>query len=52
MNANSQTAIIENQLSKVILDAAFRVHTKTRPGLLETVYTALLAFFAFFASFA
>lgn len=43
MNANSQTNLTENQLSKVILDAAFRVHTKTGPGLLETVYEVLLA---------
>jgi GxxExxY protein len=34
----------ENQLSKIILDAAFRVHTNTGPGLLESVYEALLAY--------
>ena len=33
----------ENELSKVILDAAFKVHTKTGPGLLETVYEVALA---------
>ena len=33
----------ENQLSKIILDAAFKVHTKTGPGLLESVYEVLLA---------
>lgn len=33
----------ENQLSKMILDAAFKVHTKTGPGLLETVYEVTLA---------
>ena len=33
----------ENELSKVILDAAFKVHTKTGPGLLETVYEVTLA---------
>ena len=43
MNANSQTNYTENELSKIILDAAFRVHTKTGPGLLETVYEVLLA---------
>jgi GxxExxY protein len=43
MNSNSQTTLTENQLSKVVLDAAFRVHTKTGPGLLETVYEVLLA---------
>ena len=34
MNANSQTSHTENQLSKIILDAAFKVHTKSGPGLL------------------
>lgn len=43
MNTNSQGTYTENQLSKIILDAAFRVHTKTGPGLLETVYEVLLA---------
>ena len=33
----------ENQISKIILDAAFKVHTKTGPGLLETVYEVILA---------
>lgn len=33
----------ENELSKLILDAAFKVHTKTGPGLLETVYEVALA---------
>lgn len=33
----------ENALSKMILDAAFRVHTRTGPGLFESVYEALLA---------
>ncbi|HTJ00176.1 MAG TPA: GxxExxY protein [Dongiaceae bacterium] len=32
----------ENQLSKIILDAAFKVHTKTGPGLLETVCEVIL----------
>jgi GxxExxY protein len=43
MNTNSQGIYTENQLSKIILDAAFRVHTKTGPGLLESVYEVLLA---------
>ena len=33
----------ENQLSKLVLDAAFAIHTKTGPGLLESVYEAILA---------
>ena len=43
MNANSQANHTENQLSKFILDAAFRMHTKNGPGLLETVYEVILA---------
>ena len=44
MNPNSPAQYTENQLSKIILDAAFRVHTKTGPGLLETVYEVVLAY--------
>jgi GxxExxY protein len=43
MNTNSQPSNTENQLSKIILDAAFKVHTKSGPGLLETVYEVVLA---------
>ncbi len=39
----NQPSLTENQLSKIILDAAFKVHTKTGPGLLETVYEVTLA---------
>ena len=39
----SNTSLSENQLSKIILDAAFKVHTRTGPGLLETVYEVVLA---------
>ncbi|HTL59108.1 MAG TPA: GxxExxY protein [Candidatus Limnocylindrales bacterium] len=44
MNVNSKSSYTENQLSRIILDAAFRVHTRTGPGLLETVYEAILAY--------
>src|SRR5882672_1692329 len=40
---NQNSPLTENQLSKAILDAAFKVHSKTGPGLLETVYEVLLA---------
>lgn len=30
-------SLTENELSKIILDAAFKVHTRTGPGLLESV---------------
>lgn len=34
----------ENELSRIILDAAFRVHTALGPGLLESAYEACLAY--------
>lgn len=33
----------ENEIAKIILDAAFVVHTKLGPGLLESVYEVVLA---------
>ena len=37
MDTKSQNSYTENQLSKIILDAAFKVHTKTGPGLLKII---------------
>jgi GxxExxY protein len=34
----------ENEIAKQILDAAFVVHTKLGPGLLESVYEVILAY--------
>ena len=34
----------ENELSKLILDAAFQVHSAIGPGLLENAYEACLAY--------
>jgi GxxExxY protein len=34
----------EDRLSKLILDAAFRVHSAIGPGLLESAYEACLAY--------
>lgn len=34
----------ENEISKLILDAAFRVHSAVGPGLLESAYEACLAY--------
>lgn len=39
-----KTARNENELSKIILDAAFRVHSAIGPGLLESAYEACLAY--------
>ena len=33
----------ENELSRVIVDSAFKIHTTLGPGLLESVYEAVLA---------
>ncbi|QSJ15800.1 GxxExxY protein [Nostoc sp. UHCC 0702] len=34
----------ENEVAKQIVDAAYKVHTKLGPGLLESVYEAVLAY--------
>jgi GxxExxY protein len=34
----------ENEVAKVIVDACFRVHTVLGPGLLESVYEAVLTY--------
>lgn len=34
----------ENELSKIIVDCAFKIHTKLGPGLLESVYVAALVY--------
>ena len=34
----------ENEIAKMVLDAAFKIHTNLGPGLLETVYEAVLAY--------
>jgi GxxExxY protein len=33
----------ENEIAKQVVDAAFKLHTELGPGLLESVYEALLA---------
>src|SRR5262245_38097400 len=33
----------ENELARIVVDAAFKVHTKLGPGLLESVYEVVLA---------
>jgi GxxExxY protein len=34
----------ENPISKEVVDAAFKIHTKLGPGLLESVYEVILAY--------
>lgn len=34
----------ENEISRIILDCAFKVHTTLGPGLLESTYRACLAY--------
>lgn len=34
----------ENEVAKIIVDAAFTVHTRFGPGLLESVYEAVLEY--------
>ena len=36
--------IIEDNISKTILDCAFRIHTEIGPGLLENIYKTCLAY--------
>jgi len=40
----TKTAMNENEISRVILDAAFRLHSAVGPGLLEKAYEACLAY--------
>jgi len=32
----------ENELAKIVVDAAYQIHTRLGPGLLESVYHAIL----------
>ena len=34
----------ENEIAKIIVDAAFHIHKRLEPGLLETVYEVVLAY--------
>jgi GxxExxY protein len=34
----------ENELSKIIVDVAFKIHTQLGPGLLELVYEEIMFF--------
>ena len=34
----------ENEISKIIVDVAYRIHTRLGPGLLESVYEEIMYF--------
>ena len=34
----------ENEIAKMIVDAAYHIHVKLGPGLLESVYESVLAY--------
>lgn len=34
----------ENELSRIIVDVAFQIHTKLGPGLFESVYEEIMCF--------
>lgn len=34
----------ENEIAKIIVDTAFRIHTRLGPGLLESAYQAILVY--------
>jgi GxxExxY protein len=34
----------ENEIAKIVVDAAFKIHTALGPGLFESVYEAVLAY--------
>ncbi len=36
--------MIENEITKIIIDSAHKIHTKLGPGLLESVYQAVLIY--------
>jgi GxxExxY protein len=39
---NSRSTMHENEISKIIVDTAFKIHTQLGPGLLESVYEEIL----------
>jgi GxxExxY protein len=39
----AENTLHENPISKEIVDAAYKIHTKLGPGLLESVYEVILA---------
>ncbi len=42
--SNKNIPMIENEIAKEIVDAAYKIHTTLGPGLLESVYEVVLAY--------
>jgi GxxExxY protein len=34
----------ENEIAKIVVDAAYKIHSETGPGLLESAYQAMLSY--------
>jgi GxxExxY protein len=34
----------ENEIAKIVVDAAYKIHSRLGPGLLESAYQAILCF--------
>lgn len=37
-------SLTENEIAKIVVDAAYHIHQKLGPGLLESVYEVVLAY--------
>jgi len=44
LRENKIKSMTENEISKIIVDCAFKIHTTIGPGLLESVYEAVLTY--------
>jgi len=44
MLAGRMMVMTENEIARVVVDAAYKIHTTLGPGLLESVYEAILAY--------
>lgn len=36
--------MIENEITKIVIDTAYKIHTKIGPGLLESAYQVILVY--------
>ena len=42
--ARNSLVMTENELSKIIVNTAYQIHTKLGPGLLESVYEKIMLY--------